>query len=85
MLDYANQQNQLFPLIATSYALHFTGEYMLKLYTSFQKNSQSGDTTALPEVHATSAGLKALVTQLAAEGIEVCRLACGGHGYHHYR
>lgn len=32
-----------------------------------------------------SAGLKALVTELAANGIERCRLSCGGHGYHHYR
>ena len=85
VLDYSNQQNNLFPLIATAFALHFTGQYMMNLYTTFQKNQQSGDLSTLPEVHATSSGLKGLVTALASEGIEVCRLACGGHGYHHYR
>jgi len=32
-------------------------------------------------VHATSSGLKALSTDVASSGIEICRLACGGHGY----
>ena len=35
----------------------------------------------LPEIHASSAGLKGLCTQLAADGIEDCRKCCGGHGY----
>ena len=33
------------------------------------------------QLHATSAGLKALSTNVAMYGIEQCRLACGGHGY----
>jgi acyl-CoA oxidase len=41
----------------------------------------SGDTSALPELHATSSGLKSFMSTIAAEGIEQCRLACGGHGY----
>jgi len=32
-------------------------------------------------MHATSSGLKALSTDIASAGIEVCRLCCGGHGY----
>ncbi|KAL5481883.1 hypothetical protein EMCRGX_G022144 [Ephydatia muelleri] len=36
---------------------------------------------SLAELHATSAGLKALSSELSSQGIEVCRLACGGHGY----
>lgn len=53
VLDYSNQQHQLFPLLSTAFALHFTGQYMLQLYNNFQKNSSDGDTSALPEVHAT--------------------------------
>jgi hypothetical protein len=53
VLDYANQQHKLFPLLGTAYALHFTGEYMLALYTRFQKNSEGGNLGELPEVHAT--------------------------------
>jgi len=35
----------------------------------------------LPEIAATSAGLKALCTYLAWSGIEDCRKCCGGNGY----
>ncbi len=33
------------------------------------------------QVHATSAGLKAVTTWMTADGIEECRKCCGGHGY----
>lgn len=33
------------------------------------------------QLHALSSGLKAIVTDMATKGVEVCRLACGGHGY----
>jgi acyl-CoA oxidase len=35
----------------------------------------------LADLHAISCGLKALGSTTAAEGLEVCRRACGGHGY----
>ncbi|KAK3044601.1 hypothetical protein LTS18_000835, partial [Coniosporium uncinatum] len=35
----------------------------------------------LSDLHATSCGLKSLASTTAAEGLEVCRRACGGHGY----
>eukprot|EP00755_Sulcionema_specki_P023178 Sspe_Gene.78272::Locus_48968_Transcript_2_2_Confidence_0.667_Length_2564::g.78272::m.78272/K00232/E1.3.3.6, ACOX1, ACOX3; acyl-CoA oxidase len=35
----------------------------------------------LPEIHASSAGLKGLCCRLAADGMEDCRKCCGGHGY----
>jgi acyl-CoA oxidase len=36
----------------------------------------------LADLHATSScGLKSLANSIAAEGLEVCRRACGGHGY----
>lgn len=33
------------------------------------------------QLHAISCGLKALSSSDASAGIEICRLACGGHGY----
>lgn len=83
MLDYTSQQWVLLPLLATAYAMHFTGRAMQELYVRLQQGMKSGDLSLLPEVHATSAGLKALTTQTAADGIEACRKACGGHGYSH--
>jgi acyl-CoA oxidase len=35
----------------------------------------------LADLHASSCGLKSLASTIAAEGLEVCRRACGGHGY----
>lgn len=33
------------------------------------------------QLHALSAGLKAFTTWAVSSAIEVCRMACGGHGY----
>jgi acyl-CoA oxidase len=70
------------------------GFHMLKIYNELMEGMSKGVLDTLPEVHATSAGtdscrnavdllsgLKSLTTRMAAEGIESCRLACGGHGY----
>lgn len=81
ILDYRVQQYRLFPLIAASYALHCTGRYMLSLYDDLSRKMQSNDLSALPEVHATSSGLKSLTTTIASNGIEEVRRSCGGHGY----
>ena len=35
----------------------------------------------LADLHATSCGLKSLASTTAGEGLEICRRACGGHGY----
>jgi acyl-CoA oxidase len=41
---------------------------------------QSGS-DMLADLHASSCALKSLSSSIAAEGLEVCRRACGGHGY----
>ncbi|KAF2710628.1 acyl-CoA oxidase [Pleomassaria siparia CBS 279.74] len=99
VLDYTMVQIRLLPLLAATFALHFTGKSMMNLYQESQKkmnasstSSDSGNRGAGPEetrsgsdiladLHATSCGLKALSSTIAAEGLEVCRRACGGHGY----
>ncbi|TVY47098.1 Peroxisomal acyl-coenzyme A oxidase [Lachnellula occidentalis] len=88
------------PLLAATFALHFTGKAMMGLYQENQKTvnasaakkASSSNRGAGPEeissgsdlvadLHATSCGLKALGSTTAAEGLEVCRRAMGGHGY----
>lgn len=39
---------------------------------------------SLADLHATSCGLKSLASTTAGEGLEICRRACGGHGYSSY-
>jgi hypothetical protein len=99
VLNYTMVQFRLLPLLAATFALHFTGKAMMALYQENQKKMQSdagkvSDTNRgagpeethsgsdlLADLHATSCGLKALGSTTAAEGLEVCRRACGGHGY----
>ena len=82
VLDYTTVQIRVLPLLATAYALHYTGQAMWDLYNR-TRSSQAldGDRAQLAELHSTSAGLKSLATDLAANGIETCRRAMGGHGY----
>lgn len=99
VLNYTMVQIRLLPLLAATFALHFTGRGMMALYQENQKR-MSGDagqlaqtdrgagpeelhpgTDLLADLHATSCGLKSLASTIAGEGLEVCRRACGGHGY----
>lgn len=96
VLNYSMVQFRLLPLLASTFALHFTGKAMMEMYTANQEkmksaiaNSKRGagpeelqsGSDMLADLHATSCGLKALGSSIAAEGLEVCRRACGGHGY----
>eukprot|EP00252_Welwitschia_mirabilis_P014717 TRINITY_DN3252_c0_g1_i1.p1 TRINITY_DN3252_c0_g1~~TRINITY_DN3252_c0_g1_i1.p1 ORF type:complete len:660 (+),score=129.61 TRINITY_DN3252_c0_g1_i1:80-2059(+) len=81
ILDYMPQQQKLFPLLASAYAFQFAGQWMQVLYYEFMDQIGGNNFSALAEVHACTSGLKALTTSIAADGIETCRRACGGHGY----
>ncbi|RVX73550.1 hypothetical protein B0A52_02438 [Exophiala mesophila] len=82
VLNYPTVQIRILPLLATTFALHYTGEAMYKLYYGTRAEIEnSGDFSRLAEMHAASSGLKSLCTTLAADGIETCRRAMGGHGF----
>lgn len=100
VLNYTMVQYRLLPLLASTFALHFTGRNMISLYEENQKRLASGDATSgndsqrrpgpeetsagtdlLADLHSTSCALKSYSSTVAAEGLEVCRRACGGHGY----
>jgi acyl-CoA oxidase len=81
VLDYPTVQIRILPLLATTFALHYTGEYMYKLYHESRSTIEKGDFGPLAELHSASSGLKSLCTTLAADGIETCRRAMGGHGF----
>ena len=100
VLNYTMVQIRLLPLLAATYALHFTGKSMIKMYQENQKRMNGADpgklsdstrgpgpeelnpgTDLLADLHSTSCALKSFGSTTAAEGLEVCRRACGGHGY----
>lgn len=81
VLDYQMQQRQLFPLLASAYAFHSTGEAIRKMYDQFKKEVAENDMSMMAEVHATTCCLKSVMTTIVCDGIEKCRKLCGGHGY----
>jgi len=102
VLNYTTVQIRLLTLLATTFALHFTGRGMMQLYQASQKkmNQDAGKASGkqrgpgpeethsgsdlLADLHATSCGLKSLASSTAVDGLEVCRRACGGHGYSNF-
>lgn len=100
VLNYTMVQYRLLPLLAATFALHFTGRNMIGLYEENQKRLAAGSaapgndaqrrpgpeetnagTDLLADLHSTSCALKSYSSTVAAEGLETCRRACGGHGY----
>lgn len=100
VLDYTMVQYRLLPLLAATFALHFTGQNMIRMYDENQDRMAAAQETAksdsnrrpgpeelapgaddMADLHATSCALKAYGSTVAGEGLEICRRACGGHGY----
>lgn len=83
VLNYSTVQIRVLPLLAATFALHYSGAAMQKLYerTRGANAQKESDVNELQELHFTSVGLKSLTTEMAADGIETCRRAMGGHGY----
>jgi acyl-CoA oxidase len=81
-MDYQHSQRSLFPVLARAFAFHCTSDYMRRMYFEYEKKSRaSADFSALPELHATSSGLKAYCSWATKDAIELCRLCCGGQGF----
>jgi len=81
IIDHQVQRYRLFKQLAMSYALKFVGRWMIEQFQSVSEEGVLENTDSLPELAATSGGLKAFTTFLVSEGIEDCRKCCGGHGY----
>ncbi|KAL3668007.1 hypothetical protein V7S43_006879 [Phytophthora oleae] len=81
VLDYQTQQYRLFPLLAAAYAITLTGNQVDAYSLQLADQIKQGDPSMLVVGHAMSCGLKVLTSEIACNGIETCRRACGGHGF----
>ncbi|KAM5280027.1 peroxisomal acyl-coenzyme A oxidase 2 [Ctenodactylus gundi] len=81
ILDYQTQQQKLFPQLAMSYAFHFQATGLLEFFQHSYDAIRNRDFSLLPELHALSTGMKAMIADFCTQGAEACRRACGGHGY----
>ncbi|VDN25918.1 unnamed protein product [Gongylonema pulchrum] len=83
ILDYRTQQYRILPHAARALVFLFAAEEIKNLYQKVSVQVGEGNTELLQELHVLSSGLKSVVSWDVAQGIEQCRLACGGHGYSH--
>jgi acyl-CoA oxidase len=74
ILDYQSIQHRVFPLLATTYALTFAQQYLVRRFLERTEDDQR-------EIEALAAGLKAYATWHAIDTLQQCREACGGQGY----
>ncbi|XP_008839418.1 peroxisomal acyl-coenzyme A oxidase 2 [Nannospalax galili] len=81
ILDYQTQQQKLLPQLAMCYAFHFLILDLLEFFQIAYSAILERDFSLLPELHALSTGIKAMLSDFCAQGAEICRRACGGHGY----
>lgn len=92
-MDYTTHQHRLIPLIGTAYAVGFVAMELQSTYDliiSRLTNTGPNDPqiveilAELKEIHATSAGMKAMCTWNTLDLIEQCRQSLGGLGYSSY-
>ncbi|XP_022915165.2 acyl-coenzyme A oxidase 1 [Onthophagus taurus] len=81
IIDFVTQQFKIFPQLASAFAFHFAGSWLWDMYNNVTSELETGKLDRLPELHAIACCLKAVSSADAAKGIEILRLACGGHGY----
>ncbi|CAI5767619.1 peroxisomal acyl-coenzyme A oxidase 2 [Podarcis lilfordi] len=81
ILDYQTQQQKLLPQLATAYAFYFVAKYLRDFFDRGYMETKEGKFDLLPELHALAAGIKVIATDYCSAGVEICRKACGGHGY----
>ena len=88
IMDYKTHQLRLITLLASIYGMQFAAiqvrkdyEHMLKELSNADPKSMGKTLDNLKQMHATSAGLKALVTWNVLGLIETCRQSLGGMGY----
>jgi acyl-CoA oxidase len=74
ILNYRTHQRRLMPLLANTYALHFSLQY---LTDRFLKRTEED----MQEIEALAAGLKSFATWNATQTLQECRECCGGKGY----
>jgi acyl-CoA oxidase len=74
LMDYPTHQLRLTPLVAGAYVYHVTLDKLMETYCN---DSQPDKRVIETQV----AGLKAIITWYANNGIQECREACGGKGY----
>ena len=74
ILNYRTHQRRLMPLLANTFALHFSLQYLTERFLNRSEEQ-------MQEIEALAAGLKSFGTWNTTATLQECREACGGKGY----
>jgi acyl-CoA oxidase len=85
IIEYQTQQNKIISCLADYYVLAVTGVKLTNLCDrNFTLVTEKDDDSLMAETHNCLCAGKAFSMDTLLKDIEICRLACGGHGYSHY-
>jgi len=80
LLDYAEHQRRLLPLLAETYAAHFAHDTLLETFDDVFSGATDTD-EAREDLETLAAALKPMSTWHALKTLQAAREACGGAGY----
>lgn len=81
VMDYQLQQLKLIPALASVFGQLFGGRELMKQVDEHTEATQRGNFERGAEINCLSTCCKAHYTWTTLTDLEVCRRACGGHGY----
>ncbi|KAI1785435.1 peroxisomal oxidase [Ganoderma leucocontextum] len=81
VITYPSVYHRLLPILARAYVFIVLGRNLTTAFTDLLARLSTGDTSLLPSMHATTAGLKVLVSTTAIADLETARRSMGGHGF----
>ncbi|KAI0758856.1 acyl-CoA oxidase [Fomes fomentarius] len=81
VITYPSVYYRLLPVLAHAYVFVILGRNLITAFSEMTNRLTSGDTSLLAEMHATTSGLKVLVSATAIQDIETARRSMGGHGF----
>lgn len=84
IINYQLQQNKLISCLAEHFAILLGSNTVSKMTFENIERINRDDDSLMKETHNCLCVAKALFTELCLRGMEICRLACGGHGFSQY-
>ncbi|KAF8147662.1 peroxisomal oxidase [Crassisporium funariophilum] len=81
ILAYPSVYYRLLPILSRAYMFIQLGKTLKRAFDTMAGRLAKGDTSLLAEMHATTSGLKVLVSSNGVQDIETARRSMGGHGY----
>ncbi|KAI0702796.1 acyl-CoA oxidase [Cerioporus squamosus] len=81
VITYPSVYYRLLPVLAHAYVFILLGRNLTKAFAEMTTRLVSGDTSLLAEMHATTSGLKVLVSTTTIQDLETARRSMGGHGF----